>query len=385
MSTKWKKKFGKLCEESFSEQAKWWLNGTWEDEKEPSSGYAEKVWEYVHMFIEVRTGQKVLYGRKKQSLDEGCDLDEDQAHRILEKLGETMTVLEMRKKFKALDIDKNRKCSLIEFLISKYGFTPTEVNEFKQGGVDPKILNAAQAQMDAAEENLNAALDEKAHATKAAAEAIQAAKDAATAVKVSEEKAVQAKAAVEEATQAEAEATAAANELKAAVEALEAKEKEQADKIAKLTKKSEDSSLSTVKRNSAINKLAQAKAEDSMPLRKAKITQNAALKRSKKAKKQAKKTKKKSEEAHEASVEAEAAAKVAKEEADAKEIESEQAKVAAHDLAEKAQQAYAEVEAELEEVKSKGTEPPQGTIWWMERIIKEKKKFLPKKGKNLIA
>lgn len=104
--------------------------------------------------------------------------------------------------------------------------------------------------------------------TEAEARAKQAAADAAEALEAQKK--------------AEAALKKAENELKAAVEALEAEQKAFDDKKADLEAKSE---LGGVKGMRAKNELAQMLSEDPLPLRRAKITQGAALKRAQKARK----------------------------------------------------------------------------------------------------
>ena len=74
-------KLKELCEKSFKDQAVWLLNGFWHDfgEKE-----AENIWNQVQLCIELND--------KDAS---GCKLDEMKAHRFLEKLKDTHTVLEV--------------------------------------------------------------------------------------------------------------------------------------------------------------------------------------------------------------------------------------------------------------------------------------------------
>jgi len=89
-------------------------------------------------------------------------------------------------------------------------------------------------------------------------------------------------------------------------------------------------------------------AEDSLPLRRAKITLEAALKKAEKAR-----------------APFEAALRVA-----------EAARSAADEALTNAQERVAEAEVCLNAVKGKpGT--PHGSIWWMSRILEEKKKYLP--------
>jgi len=106
-----------------------------------------------------------------------------------------------------------------------------------------------------------------------------------------------------------------------------------------------------MKKGTAKNELAQLESEDPLPLRKAKITQGAALKK------------------------AEKAAKVAADEKDA-------ADTAARNAAESkvaAEAAFAEAEKQLETLKRKGDGIAQGAIWWMERELLERRKYMPKK------
>merc|ERR1711862_700609 len=74
-----------------------------------------------------------------------------------------------------------------------------------------------------------------------------------------------------------AAAEAAQQELEAAIQELHAQEKAYNDKKAELQKKSEEGGV--VSRNKAANELAQLLAEDPLPLRRAKITQEAAVKK----------------------------------------------------------------------------------------------------------
>jgi hypothetical protein len=111
-----------------------------------------------------------------------------------------------------------------------------------------------------------------------------------------------------------------------------------------LTAKGEDMNLGVVARNKAKNELAQHLAEDPLPLRKAKITLEAATKKAEKAR---------------------VAAEAAKAAADAAVVEAE-AKVA-------------EAQAYLDDVASRSGSGGQGALWWLQRELDEKKKYLPKR------
>jgi len=159
------------------------------------------------------------------------------------------------------------------------------------------------------------------------------------------------------ATQKEKEAresVAAAKTAQAEQEKTLAEVKSQEDtrnqKTETLKKKSEEGT--TVQQNKAKAELAQHLAEDPLPLRKAKITNEAAVKKAEKASKAA-----------------QAASTAAS-----------QAKAAAEQAVEDAKSKVDEAEAYLEEVKNKPGSA-QGSIWWMERELHEAKAYLPtKKG-----
>lgn len=242
------------------------------------------------MMIEIYSGEPKLYGRRKQVLKEGCDLDELQSHVFLEKMKETLTVLELRKRMKALDIDNNKRMALSEYLLDLFKKTPKQLVDAPQGDTDPVKLQAAKDAVEAASEAIDIAVEAK------------------------------------------PKAQAAEAALKRAVAVLAAEEKAFNDRLAALERLA--SSGGGVKAMKAKNEIAQIKSEDPLPLRKAKITQNAAFKAAEKATK--------------AAIKAIADAKAA----------------------------LVEAEAQLQAVKNAGGGVCQGAIWWMERGLAEKKKFM---------
>jgi len=263
---------------TFTDQAIWFLNGFWNDGLDKQ---AEKIWNWVHTCIEIDTGKPKMYGSKTADVKEASELDELKAHVFLEKMKETLTVVELRKRLKALDIDNNNRMALAEYMLDAFKKTPTQLVNAPQGDCDPQKLAAAQAACNAAGDALATA------------------------------------------TAAQAEVTAALNEV-------HSQEKTYNDKVAALEAQANDTSLGGVKQGKAKNELAQLKGEDPLPLRKAKLTLSAALKRAEKA-------------------------------------------TAA------AEAAFAEAEAQLEAIKKGGGGVAQGRIWWMERELTEKKKYMPKK------
>jgi len=319
----WMDAFKEITGKTHTAQGIWWLNGFW---KEPGCGkdYAETMWKDVHQMIELEAGRPKLYGSKVWDVKEGSDLDELQSHVFLEKIGGTMTVVELRKKLAALDLDKNNRMALSEYLLGKFKKTPEQLINAPQGGeAEAAKLAAAQAALEKAAAALRDAV-----AREAASQA--AAKEAEKALWASE---------------------TAKQELAAAVAELEAQEKALADKKGGFQAKIDDPQLSAMKKGQAKNELAQLESEDPLPLRKAKITQAAALKK------------------------AEKAAKLAADEKDA----ADAASVAATKAKAAAEAAFAEADAQLQKLKQFGDGVAQGAVWWMERELAERKKYLPRK------
>jgi len=244
--------------------------------------------------------------------EEGNELDEFWAHKFLESFGETLTILELREKLKKIDLDVNGKMGLLEYLCFKYNKTVKQCVEAPQGG-NEELLAAAQAKLNDVQTALiaqQAALEEQ---------------------RVQEEKV----------KKAEAELRDAVAELKAQEDAYHAK-------IQALEQKANDASGTVVSRNKAANELAQVKGEDPLPLRKAKITQEASLRKVEKERK---------------------AAEVATLNLEAKVRELEKL--------------FQEAEAQLKKLREMGGSS-QGAIWWMTRELKEAQKYLPKKKQTMV-
>jgi len=137
---------------------------------------------------------------------------------------------------------------------------------------------------------------------------------------------------------------------------LKKQEQDFKDRCGSLEAKSKDQSSTIVQKNKAANELAQLKEENPLPLRKAKITQEAALRKVQKQKKE-------TEDARHL------------QEAKGKELEK-----AIREL----EQAYAvleqkmaEAQEELEKIKSKPG-GGKGAIWWLQRELFELDKRLPR-------
>merc|ERR1719189_2108297 len=78
--------------------------------------------------------------------ERGSCLDEFQSHRLLEKQGQVLTVVAMRKALKEIDLDTDNKMSLIEFCVWKYKVDIEELMTRPQG---------VSKELEAAEEKIN--------------------------------------------------------------------------------------------------------------------------------------------------------------------------------------------------------------------------------------
>eukprot|EP01111_Echinosteliopsis_oligospora_P012211 TRINITY_DN415_c1_g1_i1.p1 TRINITY_DN415_c1_g1~~TRINITY_DN415_c1_g1_i1.p1 ORF type:complete len:393 (-),score=171.43 TRINITY_DN415_c1_g1_i1:94-1272(-) len=385
-----------LTRKKYADQAKWYLNGFW---KEGAKEEAEAVWNVAQKFVELDAQKK-----------EGNELDEFWAHKFLETQGETLTVVDLRKKMAAIDQDFNKKMALLEYLLFRYSKGVKECCESPQDDNQKEIEEAqsklqavqdALAEVTAALERQTAALDEQKKAEASARDALQAstraaikAKGDATAAQKAES---EAKLQLMNQKKAEEVVRAAEAELKAAVDALHLEEDTYRKQISDLEAKSNDASASTVQKSKSANELAQLKAKDSLPLQKAKITQTAALKKVEKERKSSEAVTAKAKESHD---EAEKAARVA----ESSQHQAEEAAAAAEATAKKAAEMRAHMEEETRKVEAAAKETEDrmaealaylelqksksgvahGSIWWMERELKEAQKYLPKKKQTLL-
>jgi DNA repair exonuclease SbcCD ATPase subunit len=321
-----KQKWAALVSKTHQEQAIWFLNAFWNGGVKQHS---EKIWEICNQV---------------EKLGKGNDLDELKSHKFLEDAGETMTVLELRAKLAQIDLDKNKRMCISEYLLFKFSKQPKDLVDAPQG--DPKELEAAQTLVDEASRALDEVLQQLEHQKEVASKLAKAEKDA--------------EAAVHAAQDAVKAAEDAVNEQKAAAAELDAQEKAYKDKIAQLEKKSEEGGV--VSRNKAKAELEQVKAEDPLPLRKAKLNQQAAVRKSEKAQKAAEDK-------------AEAAA-VARAQAEAARIEAERAAEKLEAASRDAEKKRDEALEFLDKVKASGA--GAGQVWWMQREMYEKQKYLPK-------
>jgi chromosome segregation ATPase len=383
-----KERLDELTARSYKDQACWFLNAYWEEFGQKES---EKVWAFVKKCGELDEARR----------HEGSDLDEFQAHRFLEHFHETLTVQAMRDRLRTSGaiVGQIKRVPLLHILIIKYNVDWRQMINAPQGSKEE--VAKAQALLDQVQTALQESQERHAQAAAALREATQqeaAAKRSEADAKAREAEAkaseAAAKAKASEASERVAEAHArkeelhaAKAELEAALAELHAQEAAFNGRTAELTKLSEEGSV--VQRNKAKNELAQHLSSDSLPLRRAKISQEAAVKKADRAAQAAKEAHDQASSARAAAEEAarqatqsrasaeEAARQATQARADAEESlrRSEAAKAAAEAALEEAQSKVAEAEAYLEEVKKK---MPLGTAWWMDREIHEARAYLPK-------
>lgn len=348
------KGFQNLTKMTHTEQAIWYLNGFWNDGGEEN---AEMIWEACHYMMELQMGRKILYGsRQKEDPDdvkEKNDIDQFQAHRFLEHFGETKTASQLRTELKTIDLDKDNRLCLTEYLISRFGKTPKQVINAPQGG-ESKGLAEAEEKMNQISAQLDVLQVKLQEQEKAVAE-----------LKVQQEAA---DAALASASAADAKLQAAKDEAQAAKDELDAQQAAYDAKCAKLQGVIDDEKKSNMKKNKARNELAQLKSEDPLPLSRARITQAAALKKVKKEAKKAAKAKALAEEAAAAAETARLAGEAAA------------AEVAA--AVEETNRLMEEAAAEFERLKKIGDGVQHGKIFFMERKMKEIKKYMPKGRKK---
>jgi len=385
-----KEKLQTLCGKTYKEQAIWFLNAFW---KQYGAKEAEGLWQKVIEMAELDTGKKA----------EGNALDEMMAHRFLEKHHETMTVQSMREKLRQSQAlgpaERPKLVPLTHYLIIHYNVDWKVLVNAQQGNKEEidkasalleevnELFRQAAARAEEAAEALRLSKAAEAEALHREAEATSTAQQAAEAAAEAQSTEAEAIQKESEALEAERPFKEAQDELNAAIANMKAQEEAYKNKTNELKAKSETGGA--VQKNKAKAELEIHLKEDPLPLRKAKITTEAAERKADKLRAPFKAAREAAETARAAAeaarIEAErtkAAADAAAEEASrAREAaqeaaaESERAAEAAEQAVEDARNKVAEAEAYLEEAKKKN---PEGSIWWLSRELAEAKKFMPK-------
>jgi len=336
--------FKELASKPYGDQAKLFLNTFWSHKLlslGEDANNREKIWELAGHFCKC----------DKKLGEKGSSLDEFEAHQFLEKAVGAMTVADMRVELAKIDLDSDRRMSLLEFLMFHYEIPDAaQLVRWVASGSESQreVLKAVQAQTTKAYGALKSCLDFATASKEEAKKATDAAKTSAEAAELSEKAAI---------------------DLGLATAEMERQEKAKRDALAIEELKANDATLSTVKRNKAIAQVAILKAEDSQPLRTARITSGAAERKAKKAAKIART--------------AEAAAKEAAKAA-------EKAAHLAEMSAEEADNEVAMLTDKLEEAKAltlgKTDGAPSGTLWWLEREFEDSLQYMgPKQKQKALA
>jgi chromosome segregation ATPase len=248
---------------------------------------------------------------------------------------------------------------MVHFLLFKYGVSYKTLVNASQGD-NSKEIAEAQRMLD----EVSAAFAEADRTAKAAAAALKEANARATEATTRENAALAAEA---EAREQEAPFKKAQEEVDAALSDVRSQEATRDNKTAELQQKSTEGGV--VSQNRAKAELAQHLAEDPLPLRKAKITLEAAYKKAEKARAPFEAATKAAEAARAIASQAAAAARAAKD-------ASEKAKRAADAAVDDASRRVAEAEAYLDEIRSRPG-CAHGALWWMDRELTEQKAYLP--------
>jgi len=304
--------FNNLSKElNYEKQAIWFTNGFYAEVKADMN----KIYDWWKAFVELDK-----QGPTKKGAD-GNELDQFWSAKFLEDNVKALTALQRKEALKVIDVDNNGCMSMVEFLAWQYKKQPSMVAAAPQGD-NAAAVAAAQKKM----ESVQKAMEE----VRLAMENL---------------KKQEARLAEEEKTLAKLKA-----ELEAAIAELKAQQEAYDTKLASLDAIANDESASTVKKSKASNEAAQMRAEDPLPLRRAKITQEAALR------------------------------KVEKQQ---KAVARQQEEVKAAFAAQEKRQVELEVEMQdaqkqLDVAKASGG-GGKGALWWMQRGLFEADAYLPSK------
>jgi len=302
------------------------------------------------------------------------------AHRFLEAFKDTHTVAELRSKLRETGAlapsAKPKLVPITHFLLFKYNSDFHVLVNASQGD-NAKEIAEAQRRLDEVSAAFEASDARAREAAAAFREAETREREAVAREKDARDTENEAKAREAEAIQREAPFKAAQEELEAALAELKAQEDAYQSKKSELERKS-NAEGNVVQANKAKNELAQLLAEDPLPLRKAKITTEAATKKAEKARAPFEAARKQAEDARAAASNAAQQASNARAAASKARDASERAKQAAEQALEDARRLVQEAEDFLEELRNKPG-CAHGAMWWMSRELEEKKKYLPER------
>jgi DNA repair exonuclease SbcCD ATPase subunit len=292
-------KLAELCALPYMAQAVWFTNGFFKELHD--AGKMETIYGWIDAFVKL---DKLGPDRKGEA---GSHLDQFWSAKFLEDNDKAITALERKNALKDIDKNNDGKMSLIEYLLWKFKKSTKAVVDAPQGS-NVDALKKAQAQLDAVQKSLDEVI--------ASIEKLRLEREQLAKLKL---------------------------ELEEADRALAAEQKAYNDKCSALETKIADPSTSSMQKSKAQNELAQLKSEDPLPLRRAKITSEAAIRKV---------------EQQEKAVAAAIADMERKQDELAKKLE--------------------EAREQLVRIQQQGGEGGKGAIWLMNRKLYEGDSYLPK-------
>lgn len=356
-----------LCQLPYKEQAIWFMNAYWNKDNGKILEHAEEIWGFTEHFIELDNEQTPPKG------EDGNELDQFFAAKFLEDFEQTLTAVERKAAFREIDADSNGKMALVEYLIYRYKKSVDDVVNAPQGAAGEiaaanKVIDTVMSMLPEIEAKIQEQKEKQAAQLAALQETRMAKANAEDAYNMQ----LRAEADLQQAVKM---LEASKVELEQAVKELHEQEEAVAREMADLEAKSNDMSLGQVARGKAANMLISLRNEDPLPLRKAKITQEAALRRVEREQKRA------ADAAEEAKRKAEECKKKAEElEQKEKELEIKKQELAAA-IAE-LEKSYEELQKKMSDaqaviVKLKDSVAGLGAVWWMERQLFDVDFYLP--------
>jgi len=247
------------------DQAVWFLNGFWSQ----VGSHSEDIWRWQKLFCE-------LDARSANKLGVlGSELDSIMSARFLEANEETLTSLERKAALKEIDMNNDGCMALTEYLMFHFYKSRDEVVGAKQGNGHEiarcqEAINQAISQITEVEMRLAAKLAAKKEQQVALDDAREARAVAEVSLRVQQ-------AAEDELRAALAVHEDAKTQLLEAIDALQQQEQARATETARLEGVISTCNTGTVKRGRAHNQLNELRNSDPLPLRKARLTQEAAL------------------------------------------------------------------------------------------------------------
>ena len=93
--------------------------------------------------------------------DKGKELDEARAHRFLEKLGMTLTALEMRKALRDIDLNVDRKIGMSEYLLYRFKASGASIKRLVNatGSDNSQALKQGEALLNDAQQKLQSSVE----------------------------------------------------------------------------------------------------------------------------------------------------------------------------------------------------------------------------------